>query len=162
VPLRPVPAHRQGAAPAPQAPRRRSRVPLVLFSVVLALAVLGGSAALVIAFLSSEPRRDPGLAASASSSAPSAIRLTLDDRGATVVLNWTDPSGGSVPFVVSYGRADGPADKSERVPAGTTTLSVGQLNPVQDYCFTVDPAAGVAPSPTVCTSRPAPGASPSR
>jgi hypothetical protein len=126
---------------------------VVVLSVVLALVILGGSAALVIAFLSSEPRREPGAAASPSPSAPSSIRLTLEDRGATVVLNWTDPSGGSVPFVVSYGRADGPADRSERVPAGTTTLSVSQLNPTQDYCFTVDPAAGIVPSPTVCTSR---------
>jgi hypothetical protein len=163
-----VPAHRHGPAPAPPAPqqreRKRSRIPLILLAVVLALAVLGGSAALVIAFLSSEPRRDPEPSASAST-APSAIRLTLDDKGATVTLTWTDPSGGRVPFVVSYGRAEGPADRTERVQAGTTTLSVNQLNPAQDYCFTVevgDPAAGVAPSPTVCTSRARPSTSPSR
>jgi hypothetical protein len=167
VPLRPVPAHRQGPAPpGPPAPqrRKRSRIPLILLGVVLALAVLGGSAALVIVFLSSEPRRDAEPPTSGSS-APSAIRLALDDKGASVTLTWTDPSGGRVPFVVSYGRAEGPAERSERVQAGTTTLSVNQLNPAQDYCFTVevgDPAAGVAPSPTVCTSRPRPSGSPSR
>jgi len=137
-------------------PSKRSRVPLILLSVMLALAVLGGSAALVVAFLSSEPRGDRGSDASPSASAPVAIRLTLDDRGATVNLTWTDPSAGRVPFVVSYGRADGPADRTERLAAGTTTLAVNQLNPAQDYCFTVevgDPATGVAPSPTVCTSR---------
>jgi hypothetical protein len=165
VPLRPVPAHRHGqpAAPPP-APRKRSRILLILLGVVLALAVLGGSAALVIVFLSSEPRRDPEPSASGSS-APSAIRLTLDDKGATVTLTWTDPSTGRVPFVVSYGRAEGPAERTERVQAGTTTLTVNQLNPAQDYCFTVevgDPAAGVAPSPTVCTNRPRPTGSPSR
>jgi hypothetical protein len=135
--------------------------------VILALAVLGGSAALVVAFLSSEPRGDRGGGPSPSASAPSPIRLTLDDRGATLNLIWTDPSGGRVPFVVSYGRAEGPADKTERVAAGTTSLLVTQLNPALDYCFTVevgDPAAGVAPSPTVCTSRPgtSPSPSPSR
>jgi hypothetical protein len=138
------------------------RIPLAVLSAILAVAILSGSAALVNVFLSSGPRRDPGGSASASSLAPSPIRLTLDDRGATVVLSWTDPSGGRVPFVVSYGRADGPANRTERVPAGTTTLSVNQLNPAQDYCFTVDPAAGIAPSPTVCTSRPAPSVSASR
>lgn len=170
VPLRPVPAHRHGPVAAPPAPRqrKRSRIPLILLAVVLALAVLSGSAALVIAFLASEPRRDAGPPAGPSasaSSAPSAIRLTLDDKGATVALGWTDPSGGRMPFVVSYGRAEGPADRTERVQAGTTTLSVNQLNPAQDYCFTVevdDPAAGVAPSPTVCTNRARPSASPSR
>jgi hypothetical protein len=113
-------------------------------------------------FLSSDPHRDPPSAS--VSSAPAGIRLTLDDRGATVDLTWTDPSDGGVPFVVNYGRADGPAEKAERVAAGTTTLAVGQLNPAQDYCFTVqvgDPASGVAPSPTVCTSRAHSSAGPS-
>jgi hypothetical protein len=136
-----------------------------VLNVVLALVIFGGSAALVVAFLTSEPRGDRGGGASPSRSAPLAIRLTLDDRGATVNLSWTDPSGGRVPFVVSYGRADGPADRTERVAAGTTTVVVSQLDPALDYCFTVeggDPAAGVAPSPNVCTNRAQPGASPSR
>lgn len=152
VPLRPVPAHRPaGAAPAR---RQRSRVPLILLSAVLAFAILGGSAALVIVFLSSDPRQDPPPAA--PSATPEAIRLTLDDQGATVTLSWTDPSSGQVPFAVSYGRADGPADRTEPVPAATTSLTVRQLNPALDYCFTVtvgDSTAGVASSPTVCTSR---------
>jgi hypothetical protein len=162
APVRPVPAHRQGS---PAAPRKRSRIPIVLLNVVLALVILGGSAALVVAFLTSEPRGDRDSDALPSSSAPPAIRLTVDDRAATVNLSWTDPSSGRVPFVVTYGRADGPADRTERVAAGTTTLAVNQLDPAQDYCFTVevgDPAPGVAPSPTVCTSRARPGASPSR
>jgi hypothetical protein len=166
-----VPAHRQ-AAPAihrqPAAthrhaaastPRRRSRIPLIVLGVVLALAVAGGAAALVVTFLESDPKRnaDP----TAGPSAPSPIRLTLDDRGATVTLTWTDPSGGEVPFLVTYGRADGPADKTQRVAAGTTTLAVNQLNPALDYCFTVagdEPAAGLAPSPTICTKRAGPSA----
>jgi hypothetical protein len=132
-------------------------------NVILALVVLGGSAALVVAFLTSEPRAGTG-DTSPSASAPLTIRLTADDQGADVFLSWTDPSGGRVPFVISYGRADGPADRTERVSAGTTTLAVNQLNPAQDYCFTVeagDPAAGLAPSPTVCTSRAGPSTSPS-
>jgi hypothetical protein len=165
APLRPVPAHRHGTAPVqpPSQPKKRSRAPLIVLAVILSLAVLGGSAALVVAFLSSERRPDRRADPSASASVPSAIRLSLDDRGATVNLSWTDPSGGSAPFVVSFGRADGPADRTERVAAGTTTLAVNQLTPTQDYCFTVkvgDPAAGVGPSPTVCTSRPRPSTSP--
>jgi len=182
APLRPVPAHRHATAPAqpprPKSqpkhqpsdqPKKRSRAPLIVLAVILSLAVLGGSAALVVAFLSSDrrPDRRPDRRAdpSASASVPSAIRLSLDDRGATVNLSWTDPSRGTVPFVVSFGRADGPADRTEQVAAGTTTLAVNQLTPTQDYCFTVevgDPAAGVAPSPTVCTNRPRPSASPGR
>jgi hypothetical protein len=131
-------------------------VPLVLLSVVVALAVFVGAAALVVTFLSSEPggRDDPV----APSSAPATIRLTLDDRGATVTLTWTDPSSGRTAFTVSYGRADGPADRTQRVGAGTTTLSVNRLNPALDYCFTVagEPGAGVPPSPVVCTKRAGP------
>jgi len=176
APLRPVPAHRHATAPAqpprPKSqpkhqpsdqPKKRSRAPLIVLAVILSLAVLGGSAALVVAFLSSDRR--PDRRADPSASVPSAIRLSLDDRGATVNLSWTDPSRGTVPFVVSFGRADGPADRTEQVAAGTTTLAVNQLTPTQDYCFTVevgDPAAGVAPSPTVCTNRPRPSASPGR
>jgi hypothetical protein len=72
-----------------------------------------------------------------------------------VNLTWTDPSNGKAPFVVSHGRADGPADRTQRVGAGATTLTVNQLNPAVDYCFTVagEPGTGVQQSPAVCTRR---------
>ncbi|GAA1041866.1 hypothetical protein GCM10009557_66570 [Virgisporangium ochraceum] len=117
--------------------------------------LLGGSAALVAVFLASDPS---GERPAATASTPTTIGLTLEDKGTSVTVTWTDPSAGQASFVVSYGRADGPATKTERVGAGTTTVTVNQLDPAQDYCFTVagEPGSGVGPSPAVCTKRPTP------
>jgi hypothetical protein len=158
APVRRVPAHRHGSAPTE---RRRSRVPLVLLVIVLTLAVLGGAAALVVTFLSSKPDPGPGPGRSATPTGAAAIRLTLEDRGASVTLTWTDPSNGGAAFVISYGRADGPADRTQQVRAGVTTAAVNQLNPAQDYCFTVagEPGAGLTPSPSACTRRARPSTS---
>ncbi|GAA0910854.1 hypothetical protein GCM10009558_016470 [Virgisporangium aurantiacum] len=139
--------------------RHRSRRPvLVVLSVILALILLGGAGALVAVFLASDP--DKGNGPTTAESKPGTISLTLDDKGNAVALTWTDPSSGQASFVVSYGRADGPADKTQRVGAGTTTVTIGQLDPSQDYCFTIagEPGSGVGPSPAICTKRPAPGA----
>lgn len=128
----------------------------MVLSVILLLLVLGGSAALVAVFITSPDRGDqPTAGASATATT---ISLSLEDRGASVIVMWTDPSAGQASFVVSYGRADGPATKTQQVGAGTTTATVGQLDPSQDYCFTVagEPGSGVGPSPVVCTRRPAP------
>lgn len=131
----------------------------MVVSVVLALLLLGGAAALVAVFLSSDPGAGDGPTTATSASAP--IALSLDDQGTSVTVRWNDPSSGRASFVVSYGRADGPATRTQQVGAGTTTVTVGQLDPSQDYCFTVAGEGGVGPSPVVCTKRPAPpGGSP--
>jgi hypothetical protein len=132
---------------------------MVVVSVILVLVLLGGAAALVAAFLASDP--NPGNGPTVATSSAGTIGLTLDDQGTSVTVKWTDPSGGQASFVVSYGRADGPADKTQSVNSGTTTVTVNQLDPSQDYCFTVagEPGAGVGPSPIVCTKRAGPGGS---
>jgi hypothetical protein len=128
---------------------------LVVVSVILILLLLGGSAALVAVFLSSDPGPGNRPATAASTGT---ISLSLDDKGGSVTVTWTDPSAGQASFVVSYGRADGPASKTQQVSSGTTTVTIDQLDPSQDYCFTVagEPGSGVGPSPAVCTKRPGP------
>jgi hypothetical protein len=128
---------------------------LVVVSVIVILLLLGGSAALVAVFLASDPQ---GERPSTATSTATTIGLSLEDKGTSVTVTWTDPSSGQASFVVSYGRADGPANKTERVGAGTTTVTVSGLDPSQDYCFTVagEPGSGVGPSPAVCTKRPGP------
>jgi hypothetical protein len=133
---------------------------LVVVSVILLLLLIGGgSAALVAVFLSSEPKGRDG--STATPSAEATIGLSLDDKGTSVAVTWTDPSAGEASFVVSYGRADGPANKTQPVSAGTTTVTIDQLDPSQDYCFTVagEPGSGLEPSPAICTERAGPGAS---
>ena len=127
-----------------------------MLSVIVVLLLLGGSAALVAVFLASDP--DGGNRPTTTTPASTTISLSLEDRGAAVTVKWTDPSAGKAPFVVSYGRADGPVNKTQQVGAGTTTVTVDQLDPSQDYCFTVAgaPGSGVGPSPVVCTRRPSP------
>jgi hypothetical protein len=129
---------------------------MIALSVFVVLLLLVGSVALVAVFLASDP--DSGNRPTTSTPASTTISLSLEDRGAVVTVTWTDPSSGKAAFVVSYGRADGPVNQTQQVGAGTTTVIVKQLDPAQDYCFTVagEPGSGVGPSPVVCTRRPSP------
>jgi Fibronectin type III domain len=123
--------------------------------VIGGLVALAGAAGLLALFLASDPDRGRP-APAGSSSTPPPIQLGLRDGGSAVTLTWNDPSGGKVPFVVAYGRADGPADRNQRLPAGTTTVTINGLNPRLDYCFTVagiESTTAIALSHAVCTRR---------
>jgi hypothetical protein len=131
----------------------------VVLVAAVAIVALGGAVALVLRFTQAAPdntvasRTDATLSPSA---AASAIRLGLQDRSGSVTLTWTDPSNGSVPFVVAYGVADGPADRTQRLVAGTTTITINGLNPQVNYCFTVagiESTTAIALSHSVCTRR---------
>jgi len=110
----------------------------------------------VLAFLRAEPTNPPAPPATSPSPTRPPIQLGLRDSGSAVTLTWTDPSNGGVTFVVAYGRADGPADHTQRIPAGVTSITINGLNPRTDYCFTVagiDSTTTIALSHSVCTSR---------
>jgi hypothetical protein len=83
--------------------------------------------------------------------------LRLDDRGDNITLTWTDPTGGTVPFIVSAARGAGQEMRTMgAVTAGETRFVAHGLNDRLDYCFTVvavyatDRYAASAP---VCTRR---------
>ncbi|MEV4138062.1 fibronectin type III domain-containing protein [Dactylosporangium sp. NPDC049742] len=163
----PAPAeerHRDPWVPEPAPPRRRS--PLIALLVILVVAVLGGVAAAVVSFVAARPDRQAGAPAPASAppsatgeatpdgaKAPSALKLR-DDK-TSITLTWTDPSPGSVPFIVAGGQ-QGALRQLQVLAAGATTYTLNGLNPKLNYCFTVAAVYGtdsVALSDLACTQR---------
>ncbi|WFE28024.1 tetratricopeptide repeat protein [Solwaraspora sp. WMMD791] len=90
----------------------------------------------------------------AAADPPTGVRL-VDDRTA-ITVNWTDPTAGTVPFIVASGRSGQQLGALATVPPGTTTFTVNGLNPEADYCFAVlavYSADEYLPSDQVCTGR---------
>lgn len=154
---------------AQEPPRRRS--PLVALLVILVVAVLGGVTAAVVAFIAARPDRPAaqhsgppasaapspatsgGAGAAAAAKAPGSLRLR-DDK-TSITLTWTDPSKGSVPFIVAGGQ-QGALRQLQVLAAGATTYTLNGLSPKLDYCFTVAAVYGtdsVALSDLACTQR---------
>lgn len=148
-------------AVAPVEPARRSGRPgraTVAAAVAATVAAAAAVAALVV-LLADTPaptapdRPDP---------APSVVGdpptgLVLDDNGTAITLKWTDPSDGTVPFIVAGGRAGQNLGAMGTVNPGETSHTIYGLNPRLDYCFTVLAVYSTdryATSGQVCTSRP--------
>ncbi len=82
--------------------------------------------------------------------------VKLRDQGGSVTLTWSDPTGGTAPFIVAGGRVGQQSKPLETVDRGTTTSTIYGLNNRFDYCFTVTAVystAIIAESPRTCTSR---------
>ncbi|MBF9127515.1 fibronectin type III domain-containing protein, partial [Plantactinospora sp. S1510] len=82
--------------------------------------------------------------------------VKLLDEGAAITITWTDPSGGTVPFIVAGARANQETKAMGTPGVGETTYKVNALNPRLDYCFTVLAVYSTneyAPSDLVCTNR---------
>ncbi|MEQ4299845.1 tetratricopeptide repeat protein [Plantactinospora sp. B6F1] len=89
--------------------------------------------------------------------------VKLLDEGTAITVTWTDPSGGTVPFVVAGGRAGQQTKPMITLSAGETTYKVNALNPKLDYCFSVLAVYSTnefAPSDLACTKRDGTGATP--
>ncbi|WP_238014093.1 hypothetical protein KZZ52_10130 [Dactylosporangium sp. AC04546] len=135
-----------------EAPRRRSPVTALL--VIALVAVLGGAAAAVVAFVIARPQTSdpaaqpsgapaatlttaPAISASGPAGNPKApAQLRLRDDRTAITLTWVDPSDGTVPFIVAGGQ-QGALRQLQVMPAGSTTYTINGLNPKLDYCFTV-------------------------
>lgn len=105
---------------------------------------------------------DPASSTSPTNPPPSNIKLV--DSGGSVTLTWTDPSGGTVPFIVAGGRIGASDAPYESVPPGRTTSTIYGLNDRFDYCFTVAAvwsSTVVERSERVCTTRLSTGGVPS-
>jgi hypothetical protein len=134
--------------------------------VILVLAVIGGGVAATIAFVATRPDGSGGppvatgsAPASTPSSAPTGSgaprNLTLRDAGTSVTLTWTDPTAGTVSFIVAGGQ-QGALRRLQVVVPGTTTYTINGLNPKLEYCFTVAAVYGtdrVELSDLACTKR---------
>ncbi len=79
--------------------------------------------------------------------------LTLEDRGTSVALRWSDPTDGTAQFVVAQ---TSPEAGPRRYPAGTTEATLEGLDPdAATYCFRVlaITADGQGVSEEACTTR---------
>jgi hypothetical protein len=82
--------------------------------------------------------------------------LDLDDQGDRITLTWTDPTAGTVPFVVAAGHAGDPLTPMAPLRPGATSYTTSGLSTKLDYCFTVVAYYSVnefATSGQVCTNR---------
>ncbi|HKT05283.1 MAG TPA: tetratricopeptide repeat protein [Rugosimonospora sp.] len=157
------PAPRRAPAGPPEE-RQRVRVPLIALTVVAAAGLLAVAVFGVLTVLAPrEPAAPPTGAASVPVLVPPAD-VRLRDDGGSVTLTWKDPGRGTLPFIVSGGRAGEQSHPYPPVPPGQTSFTVSGLNANLDYCFTVVAVYTTdqfAPSDLVCTRRgtPTPGRS---
>jgi len=86
--------------------------------------------------------------------APSDVKLT--DRGSEIQITWTDPSAGSVSFLVAMGHPGEQLKPISTLGPGQTSYRTGGLNPGLNYCFAVIAvyrSDKFSTSPQACTSR---------
>jgi len=87
--------------------------------------------------------------------APRNVKI-IDQRGTTLTVTWTDPTNGTVSFVVN---GLGPNDEkldAKFVDRGVTTVTFAGLSPTKNYCFLVAAvysATHVAVADQTCTKR---------
>ncbi len=147
--------------PAPSGGRRGGLVAVLIGVTLIALA----SGALLVLRSNSRPQSVPPAdpLASATIITPKTTGAPTDlaidtDRGTSVTLAWTDPTGGTASFVVIQRPANGEAAKTLSVGPGSAkkTATFTNLRTDRNYCFAVSivySVNNVAISPDICTHR---------
>jgi hypothetical protein len=110
--------------------------------------------ALVVVLANRGGGDDPDVPTLGGGRPPSDVRLR--DEGTTVEVTWTDPTNGTVSFMVTGAHSDEPLAVLGRTGPGQTKITLNGLNSRLDYCFAVVAvyAAGTFnTSPTTCTAR---------
>jgi hypothetical protein len=136
------------------------------------VAVVASAVALIVVFTdrsapSAGSPSTPGAAAATPRADPPG-RVQLRDDRSVVTLTWSDPTSGTVQFIVAGGRAGQQQRALAQIAQGVTRYEGNGLNPNLDYCFTVlavYSADRLVPSDVVCTHRntsPSAGASSGR
>jgi hypothetical protein len=126
---------------------------------VAAVAAMVAAVVVGVVILSDkQPPDDPAQpsGAPATSGEPPADLRLRDDRE-SITITWTDPTSGTVPFIVAGGRAGTQLGALASIDPGETSYKVNGLNPRLDYCFTVLAVYSTdtyATSGQVCTQRP--------
>ncbi|WP_328349125.1 fibronectin type III domain-containing protein [Micromonospora sp. NBC_00421] len=136
-------------------PPGRGRLVAVTAGVVVLLAVGGTIGAVMLGRESTGPGQSTG-AAPEGTAGPPPDDLKLRDDAATITVTWSDPSNGSVPFMVAGGRTGRALGVMATVDPGQTSFTVNGLNAEVDYCFTVLAVYSTnafATSGQVCTDR---------
>jgi len=155
-------------------PRRRGQVALIAGVAVL---VVAGAVAGIVALSQQQTRPagsaagpNPGSAGSPTAGTPTPGRAApsptpgpappgnvhLEDRGASIVVSWTDPSQGTVPFLIGSARLGQEPRLNQSADPGTTSTTIHGTNVGYDYCFVVAAVystSEVARANPVCTHR---------
>jgi hypothetical protein len=157
TPVRPAPVWSPRDSERFQDDDRHSRVPMLALILVAAMALLGGSIAAYLVFRAPAPGPGPQPSAPATTAGlrpPGDLRLR--DDGSSVTLTWTDPSKGTVPFIVAGGRAENALNPLGSVESGKTTYTLNGISPTADFCFLVAAVYSpehTVPSALICTKR---------
>ncbi|SCE63935.1 Fibronectin type III domain [Micromonospora matsumotoense] len=136
-------------------PRGRGRTVAVVAGVVVLLAAGGTIGAVTLDRNADGPTRSTDTAPR-QTAGPAPGDLKLRDDAATITVTWSDPSDGSVPFMVAGGRTGRALGVMATVDPGQTSFTVNGLNAEVDYCFTVLAVYSTdafATSGQVCTDR---------
>jgi hypothetical protein len=149
------PARRRRALPALVA--SLVAVTVVAVAVAAALALAGNGRPRTAAPAPTAATGEPPAGVLSATIAPGAPgNLRLEDRGTTITVRWTDPSGGAVPFIVTGRTADGQPLSLRQVRRAVTSVRYEQLDPDLQYCFLVTAvysSTDIAPSGWTCTRR---------
>jgi hypothetical protein len=152
------------------APATRHRRTLLAVLIGAAVVVIAGAAIAGATFLAiASPKKSPpgvdGSVGPGSSPTrfisaqaegqPRDIRIT-EDHGTALTVTWTDPTAGTVTFVVVGNGPNGEKLETKSVRRGVHTATYTQLSPAKNYCFVVGAVYAVdtiALAPEVCTKR---------
>lgn len=146
-----------GRRPTPR-DRNRTAVIAVVAAAGVAAAVAGAGAVVLLRNAPTAPlvSPTPGTSTAGPPSEAPPTDLRLRDDSTSITLTWTDPSGGTVPFVVAAGRAGQQLSPQDSVDPGRTSYTINGLSSRLDYCFTVLAVYSTdsfATSGQVCTDR---------
>ncbi|KXK58340.1 hypothetical protein AWW66_30315 [Micromonospora rosaria] len=138
--------------------RGRALVAVAVAGAVVAVAAVVGVG---VVLLNREATPGPAggsapTAAGPATSGPPPGDLELRDDATTITITWSDPTNGTVPFMVAGGRAGQDLGVMATVDPGETSYTVNGLNSRVDYCFTVLAVYSTdefATSGQVCTNR---------
>ncbi|SNT59757.1 hypothetical protein SAMN05421812_111258 [Asanoa hainanensis] len=146
--------------------RARGRSATVAAFVAAAAAVV--AALLVLTVVLRKETEPPRVAAAPDISAGAAIPtgpalggdpptdLAVREDGDALLLTWTDPTAGTVPFIVAAGRTGTQLRAMATIEPGATRYLANGLSTEIDYCFTVVAVYSTdkyATSGQVCTTR---------
>ncbi len=149
--------------PAPTGGRRGGLLAVLLGVTLIAVA----SGALLLMRSNNQPAAtptddpivsiSPTLITAGTAGAPNDLAIQ-EDRGTSVTLTFTDPTGGIASYIAIRRPSNGEGPETKAIPPGQATKSVTftGLNRDRNYCFAVTiiySVTNVASTPDVCTKR---------
>jgi serine/threonine-protein kinase PknK len=101
------------------------------------------------------PNESTTLITGQSPGMPTDVKIA-EDRGTSVTLTWTDPTAGTVSFVIVQKGSSGERFETKTTAPATLTVTFTGLDRAKNYCFTVGAVytvTNVAVAPDICTRR---------